>query len=61
MRNGGTIWLAPDLKENLAKSDKFEADFVKMMDDYIAMTGLDGPGRDLAELREGMRWKRSAS
>ena len=40
---GGKITLAPDLKENLAKSDKFQADLLKRIDDYIEKTGLDVP------------------
>ena len=49
----GRVWLAPDLKENLAKSDKFEAELVKMVDGYITMNGLDSPEESLPELRDG--------
>lgn len=47
------IVLAPDLKESLAKVDKFEADFVKQVDEYIEKTGLDAPTETLPELRDG--------
>ena len=49
----GRIWLAPDLKENLAKTDKFEAEFIKMVDDYIARNGLDAPAESLPVLQDG--------
>lgn len=47
------VRLAPDLKENLAKADKFEADLVKLVDEYIGNTGLDVPVEKLPELRYG--------
>lgn len=47
------IWLARDLKENLAKVDKFETEIVKFIDDYIAQAGLDVPPERLPELRDG--------
>jgi putative flavoprotein involved in K+ transport len=50
---GGKITLAPDLKENLAKVDKFEADLLKRIDDYIEKNGLDVPQETLPELRDG--------
>jgi putative flavoprotein involved in K+ transport len=49
----GTIGLAPDLKETLAKVDKFEADLVKVADDYIEKSGLDAPEEILPHLRDG--------
>jgi putative flavoprotein involved in K+ transport len=49
----GRIWLAPDLKVNLAKADQFETEFVKMVDGYIARTGLDIPTESLPVLRDG--------
>ena len=45
--------LAPDLKENLAKADKGEAEIVKLIDEYIKKTGLDVPIETLPELRDG--------
>jgi putative flavoprotein involved in K+ transport len=50
---GDTITLAPDLKESLAKADKFEADLVKAIDDYIAANRLDAPAEVLPQLRDG--------
>jgi putative flavoprotein involved in K+ transport len=50
---GGKIMLAQDLKENLAKADKFEADFVKRIDEYIAKNGMDVPEETLPNFREG--------
>ncbi|UCD53039.1 MAG: NAD(P)-binding domain-containing protein [Phycisphaerales bacterium] len=50
---GGKITLAPDLKENLAKVDKFEADLLKRIDDYIEKNGLDVPQETLPKLRDG--------
>ncbi len=47
------IWLAPDLKDNLAKADKFEADIVKLIDGYILQAGLDLPPENLPQLRDG--------
>jgi putative flavoprotein involved in K+ transport len=49
----GHIGLAPDLKETLAKVDKFEADMVKMADDYIEKARLDAPEETLPQLRDG--------
>jgi len=50
---GSKITLAPDLKENLAKADKFEADLLKRIDDHIERKGLDVPQETLPELRDG--------
>ena len=47
------IVLTPDLKENLAKGDKFEAFMVKEIDNYIERKGLDAPLDPLPELRDG--------
>ena len=48
-----TIRSVPDLKENLAKVDKFEAEIVKIVDDFIERTQLDAPKESLPELRDG--------
>lgn len=48
-----TIWLAPDLKDNLAKADKFEAEIVKLVDGFIVQTGLNVPTDSLPVLRDG--------
>jgi putative flavoprotein involved in K+ transport len=51
--NENTAWFASDLKENLARVDKFEAEFVKMVDGFIARSGLDAPLEDLPALLDG--------
>lgn len=56
----GRIGLAPDLKDNLAKADKFEAEAVKLIDGYIQKTGLDAPQEKLPELRDGYQAKEIA-
>ena len=47
------ITVAPDLKESLAKADKFEAEIVKAVDNYIESNGLDAPIDPLPELGDG--------
>ena len=47
------VFLAPDLKENLAKADKAEADVVKGIDEYIEKNGLEVPVEILPELSDG--------
>ena len=49
----GQIILAPDLKETLAKVDKFESDTLKRVDDYITRAGLCVPPEDVPRLRDG--------
>jgi putative flavoprotein involved in K+ transport len=51
----GSIALAPDLMENLAKADEFEADIKKGIDRYIQKAGLDVPEEpsDRPELLDG--------
>jgi putative flavoprotein involved in K+ transport len=51
--DGERIVLAPDLNENLARADRFEADFVKAIDDHVARTGMDAPTETLPALRDG--------
>lgn len=48
-----SIRLASDLKENLAKADKFEVEIVKMIDGFITQTGMEAPPEILPELRDG--------
>lgn len=48
-----TLRFAPDLKENLAKADGFEAQIVNLIDGYIARTGMDVPSESLPVLRDG--------
>jgi putative flavoprotein involved in K+ transport len=51
--NKNTIYLANDLKDSLAKVDKFEADLVKMIDEFIAKNGMDAPPETLPNLKDG--------
>lgn len=50
---GRQIYLAPDLYENLEKIDKFEADLVKGVDEFIAKTGRIAPQESLTFDRDG--------
>jgi putative flavoprotein involved in K+ transport len=50
---GGKISLAPDLKESLAKSDQFEKDTLKRINQVIVQDGLNVPEETLPELRDG--------
>ena len=47
------IVLAPDLKENLAKADKLEADIVREVEKTIERNGLDARIETLPNLRDG--------
>jgi len=47
------VILAGDLHESLAKVDKFEADIIKIIDDFIAKNGIDLPIESLPDLRDG--------
>lgn len=49
----GKIGLAPDLMESLAKTDQFEKDTLKRIDEAIAQRGLNLPEERLPELRDG--------
>jgi putative flavoprotein involved in K+ transport len=49
----GALRLAPDLKENLAKADEFEAQILKLVDRYVEQSGLDAPQETLPQLRDG--------
>ena len=49
------IVLAPDLKENLANTDKIEADIIKGIDNYIEKSGQDVPIDPLPELSDGFQ------
>jgi putative flavoprotein involved in K+ transport len=48
-----TVVLAQDLKENLARADRFEADFVKQMDGFILKNGIDALTETLPALTDG--------
>jgi len=50
-----SIYFLPDLKENLAKADKFEADFVQQVNEYVAKKVLDVPSEELPKLRDGYK------
>ena len=49
----GALRLAPDLKQNLAKADEFEAQILKLVDRYVEQSGLDAPQETLPQLRDG--------
>lgn len=52
--SGSTVLFAPDLYTNLQYADQREADIVKMIDGFIARTGLDAPPETLpTPLRDG--------
>jgi putative flavoprotein involved in K+ transport len=47
------VAIAPDIKESLAKADRYEADFLKTIDDHITEHGLEAPDEALVPLRDG--------
>jgi putative flavoprotein involved in K+ transport len=47
------LTLAQDLRENLARADKFEDDFAKEIDEFIVKNGLNAPPEVLPRLRDG--------
>ena len=49
----GKVFLAPDLKESLARADKFEAEVVRMVDGFIERSGMDAPKDEVPQLRDG--------
>lgn len=52
---GSTLTLAPDLKENLAKADQFEAELLQQIDELIEKRGLDVPRETVPEMRDGYK------
>lgn len=50
---GDQILLAHDLKENLARADQFELDFIHEVDAFIESEGLDLPTETLPKLTDG--------
>ncbi len=52
VRNGKAV-LAPDLHNNLAKADKFEADMLQNIDAYVEKAGLDLPAEQVPQLKDG--------
>lgn len=49
----GNVIFKPDLKENLARSDKAEKDIIAMIDKYIEANGIDAPQETLPDLQDG--------
>ena len=56
VRSGKAV-LAPDLYDNLAKADKFEADMLQNIDAYIDKVGLDQPAEQVPQLKDGYALK----
>jgi putative flavoprotein involved in K+ transport len=49
------VMLAPDLKDNLAKADKFEADLVNQIDEYVEKNRLEMPTEELPVISDGYK------
>jgi putative flavoprotein involved in K+ transport len=49
----GKLHLAPDLRESLAKADRWEAEITQRIDRYIAQRGLQAPEEELPRLDDG--------
>jgi putative flavoprotein involved in K+ transport len=49
----GIVRLAPDLHDNLARTDQHEAAFTTAVDAYVAATGIAAPQEALPALRDG--------
>jgi putative flavoprotein involved in K+ transport len=49
----GTLILAPDLMETLAKVDEFEIDALKMVDNYMLRMGWNIPAESIPKLGDG--------
>lgn len=49
----GRLTFAPDLKENLAKSDRGEENLIRMINEYIARAGIQAPEEQLPRLTDG--------
>ena len=50
---GGRLVIAPDMKEMLARADQFEIDGLKIVDEYIARSGMDVPIDEIPQLHDG--------
>lgn len=50
---GDRIMLAPDLKQNLEKADKWESEYLKNIDAYIEKNGLPAPRQEMPQFRDG--------
>ena len=49
----GRVMFKPDLKENLAKSDKAEKDIIERIDRLIQANGINAPQETLPDLQDG--------
>lgn len=54
---GDKIILTQDLKKNLARADRVEAIFTRLIDLYILITGMKLPKENLPQLRDGYEAK----
>ena len=50
---GKRIFLKTNLNENLENADKFEADIIKQIDEFILTNGIEAPVETLPKLRDG--------
>jgi putative flavoprotein involved in K+ transport len=50
---GERILLKTDLNENLERADKFEADIIRQIDEYILTNGIEAPVETLPDLHDG--------
>jgi putative flavoprotein involved in K+ transport len=50
--SGDTVYFAPDLHENLARTDRLEADILKWVDNYILVNRIDAPKEEIPILRD---------
>lgn len=51
--DGRKIVVAPDLKESLAKTDKFEAELLRTIDEFIDKSSQQAPADEVPQLRDG--------
>jgi len=49
----GRLFIAPDLKETLAKVDQFEINALKIIDEYVVRAGLHAPTETIPQLYDG--------
>jgi putative flavoprotein involved in K+ transport len=49
----GRVTFKPDLKENLARSDRAEKDIIAMIDKYIESNSINAPQESLPDLQDG--------
>jgi putative flavoprotein involved in K+ transport len=53
--SGEKVFLAPDVRDSLARADKFEAEIVKMIDGAIEKQGLEAPQEHIPAMRDGYK------